>query len=49
MQQIGLPLWVLVIEPGGYWSISSVRPMTAPRGRPLEMPLPQQIRSGTMP
>ena len=48
-QQIGLPVCVLVIEPGGNWSMTSVRPMTAEIGNELLMPLPQQITSGTTP
>jgi len=47
--QTGLPVCVLVIEPAGYWSIRSFRPMMALIGSELEMPLPKQTRSGTMP
>ena len=48
-QQTGLPVCVLVIEPGGNWSMISARPMTAESGSELLMPLPQQIRSGVTP
>ena len=46
--QTGLPVCVEVMEPGGYWSIRLSLPMTAERGRPLVMPLPQQKRSGVI-
>ena len=48
-QQTGLPVCVLVIEPGGNWSMISARPITAESGSELLMPLPQQIRSGATP
>ena len=48
-QQTGLPVCVLVIEPGGNWSITSARPITADSGNELLMPLPQQITSGVTP
>jgi hypothetical protein len=40
-----LPVCVLVIEPGGNWSMISARPITAESGSELLMPLPQQIKS----
>ena len=48
-QQTGLPVCVLVIEPGWNWSMMASRPMTAEIGSELLMPLPQQIKSGTTP
>ena len=47
--QTGLPVCVLVIEPGGNWSMISSRPITAESGSELLMPLPQQITSGVTP
>ena len=47
--QTGLPVCVLVIEPGGNWSMISGRPSTAESGNELLMPLPEQIRSGVTP
>ena len=41
--------WVEVIEPGGYSSMMSARPITAEIGSDDVMPLPQAIRSGVMP
>jgi hypothetical protein len=45
----GLAEWVKVIEPGGYRSIMSFRPMTAESGKEEVIPLPQTIRSGFTP
>ena len=47
--QTGLPVWVEVISPGPYWSITSCLPISAETGSELEIPFPQQTRSGTMP
>ena len=47
--QSGLPVCVLVIDPAGNWSMISVRPITAPSGSELLIPLPQQMTSGTTP
>ena len=44
--QTGLPVCVLVIEPGANWSMIASRPITAEIGSELLMPLPQQMRSG---
>ena len=46
-QQTGLPVWVLVIDPGANWSMISGRPMTADNESELVIPLPQQNKSGT--
>ena len=48
-QQIGLPVCVEVMLPEGCMSITSGLPATAASGRELEMPLPKQATSGTMP
>ena len=48
-QQIGLPVCVEVMEPGGCRSMIFAGPATAASGSELEMPLPNVTRSGTMP
>ena len=45
----GDPECVEVMEPGGYSSMISVRPITAASGSELEMPFPHAIRSGLDP
>ena len=45
----GSSVGVEVMLPGGCRSIRSGRPATAASGSELEIPLPKQARSGTMP
>ena len=48
-QQTGFPVWVDVMLPAGCRSITSGRPATAAMGSELDIPFPNNARSGTMP